>query len=60
MTVERITKGMVSAKCQLLTPDEIADAVWDEDLSGHTIAGTAGKIVSSIKKIVDAILGLIS
>lgn len=38
----------------------IADAVWDEDLSGHTVAGTAGKIVSAIKKIVDAILGLIS
>lgn len=25
---------------------EIADAVWDEDLSGHAGAGTAGKVVS--------------
>ena len=39
---------------------DIADAVWDEDLSTHVGAGTAGKIVGAIKKIVDAILGLIS
>lgn len=42
------------------TPAAVADAVWNEDLSDHTTSGTAGKIMSSIKKIVDVILGLIS
>lgn len=31
------------------TAGEIADAVWDEALSGHTTAGTAGKAVSDIE-----------
>jgi len=38
----------------------IADAVWDEDLSTHTNAGSAGKIVSLIKKVMDTILAFVS
>jgi len=43
-----------------LTAAVIADAVWDEDLSTHTNAGTAGKIVNSIKKLIDTILAFVS
>lgn len=32
-----------------LTVDDIADAVWDEALSGHATAGTAGKAVTDIE-----------
>ncbi len=42
------------------SPTFIADAVWDENLSTHTTPGTAGKIVSSIKKLVDAIIAFVS
>lgn len=30
------------------TPATIADAVWDEDLSGHTTGGTSGEILGDI------------
>lgn len=39
--------------------DQIGDAVWDEDLSTHTTAGTAGKIVSTIKTIVNTVQALV-
>lgn len=44
----------------LPTPSGIADAVWDEDLTTHPTSGTAGKIVSAIKKGVDAIISFVS
>lgn len=31
------------------SPSEIADAVWDEIIAGHTIAGSAGKMLREIK-----------
>ena len=35
----------------------IADAVWDEDLSGHTVGGTAGEILGAIAdKIWDEVM----
>ena len=40
--------------------DQLGDAVWDEDLSTHTTSGTAGKIVSSIKKGIDAIIAFVT
>lgn len=43
-----------------LTAAQIADAVWDEDLTTHSTANTAAKIVRQIRSIVNAILGLIS
>lgn len=39
---------------------DVASAVWNEDLSGHTTPGTAGKIVNSIKKLVEAILAFVT
>lgn len=39
---------------------DIADAVWDEPLAGHTIAGTTGKVLGLIKKTVEAILAAVS
>lgn len=36
------------------------DAIWDEDLSTHTTSGTAGKVMSQIKKILDAIIAFVS
>ena len=33
----------VSTSGSSITPAQVADAVWDEVLSGHTTAGTAGK-----------------
>jgi len=39
------------------TPAEIADAVWDELVTGHTTVGTFGKLVKSIKNIVEMIMG---
>jgi len=38
------------------TPAAIADAVWDEALSGHVAAGTAGKAVADIESDVTGIL----
>ena len=35
---------------------QIADAIWDESLSGHTTAGTTGKAISDIETNVAAIL----
>jgi hypothetical protein len=32
------------------TASQVADAVWDEALSGHTTAGTAGKELADAKK----------
>jgi hypothetical protein len=43
----------------LTTNADIADAVWDELLSGHTDTGSAGKIVSDISSAVTVIDGLI-
>lgn len=39
--------------------DQMGDAVWDEDLTGHSTSKTAGWFVKKIKAIVDAIHGLI-
>ena len=38
------------------TSSEIADAVWDEILSGHTVSGSAGKIVKTIKDFISVVL----
>ena len=35
------------------TAGQIADAVWDEDLSGHTIPGSGGKVVGDTGVTVD-------
>ena len=40
--------------------DQMGDAVWDEDLTGHSTSKTAGWFVKKIKAIVDTILGLIA
>lgn len=37
-----------------IDPDDVAAAVWDRALSGHTTAGTAGKIVSDTEANSDA------
>lgn len=52
--------GVITPPDEVVTPSSIADAVWDEDLSTHTTPGTAGKIMSSIKKGIDAIIAFIS
>ena len=39
------------------TPAEIADAVWDELMSGHTIVGSFGKAVKQIKNMIEIIFG---
>ena len=39
---------------------EIADVVWDEDLTGHTTSKSSGWFVQKIKAIVDTILGLVA
>lgn len=39
------------------TAAEIADAVWDEALSGHTTAGTAGKTLSDLSTAVTNLPG---
>lgn len=43
--VTEIQNGLALA-ADLSTDAEIADAVWDEALSGHTTAGTGGKVLS--------------
>lgn len=35
-------------------PADIADAVWDEILSGHTVAGSSSQVVKAIKALVAA------
>ena len=40
--------------------DQLGDAVWDEDLTGHTISKTAGWFVQKIKAIADAILAMVT
>ena len=44
----------------LPSTSSIADAVWDEDLTGHTTSKSAGWFVQKIKAIVDTILGLVA
>lgn len=39
---------------------DIADAVWDEPLAGHTTAGTTGKVLGLIKKGIDAIIAAVT
>jgi hypothetical protein len=51
------------AKVQLITTPPtaatIADAVWDEAYSGHTIAGTFGKLMDTLRKSNNVIEGTI-
>jgi hypothetical protein len=42
-----------------VTPAAIADAVWDEAYSGHTIAGTFGKLMDILRKSNNVIEGTI-
>lgn len=39
---------------------EVGDAVWDEDLTGHTTSKSAGWFVRKIKAIADAILAMVT
>jgi hypothetical protein len=39
---------------------QLGDAVWDEDLTGHTSSKTAGWFVQKIKAIADAILAMVT
>lgn len=53
--------GITSIGC--ISPDslaDIADSVWDEDLTGHTTAKTSGWFVQKIKAIADAILAMVT
>lgn len=40
--------------------DQLGDAVWDEDLTGHTTSKSAGWFVRKIKAIADAILAMVT
>lgn len=40
------TAGYILGTSSGLTPEQIADAVWDEVISGHTTAGTTGKALA--------------
>lgn len=42
------------------TVEQIADGVWDEDLTGHTTSKSAGWFVQKIKAITDAILAFVT
>lgn len=42
------------------SPAAIADAVWDEPLSGHTTAGSAGRILDLALKKVKQLFGLVA
>lgn len=42
-----------------ITPAAIADAVWDEAYSGHTTAGTFGKLMDTLRKSNNVIEGTI-
>jgi hypothetical protein len=42
-----------------VTPAAIADAVWDEAYSGHTTAGTFGKLMDTLRKSNNVIEGTI-
>jgi hypothetical protein len=44
----------------LINPPGIADAVWDEDLTGHTTSKSAGWFVRKIKAITDTILAMVT
>jgi hypothetical protein len=50
--VDHVTDGAIVAASfgsgTLATPADIADAVHDEALSGHTVPGTAGKVLSDV------------
>lgn len=39
----------------LLTVGDIADAVWDEALTGHSTAGSAGKVLADTEANTDII-----
>ena len=61
MATELSTKGMITSDAiGQCNASEIADAVRSEDLSEYTVSGTAGKIVNSIKKLVEAILAFVT
>lgn len=49
-TATNVITGDIS---DLPTSGEIADAVWDEALSGHTTAGTAGKVIADTEANTD-------
>jgi hypothetical protein len=53
--------GVACAACmgdEALT--EVADAVWDEDLTGHTTSKSGGWFVQKIKALADAILAMVT
>jgi hypothetical protein len=51
--------GAVPATVQFVVADETADAVWDEAYSGHTTAGTFGKLMDILRKSNNVIEGTI-
>lgn len=55
-----VTGGMASQQEPHPSAAEIADAVWDEDLTAHNTLKSAGWFVQKVKTIVDTILGVIS
>jgi len=49
------TSAYVMLPTALRSNQEIADAIWDETLSGHTTAGTTGKAITDTETDVNAI-----
>jgi len=52
--------GMITPYDDVNNPAGIADAVWDEDLTGHTAPKSAGWFVQKIKKLADVILAMVT
>jgi len=52
--------GVITPYDDVNNPTGIADAVWDEDLTGHTTPKTAGWFVQKIKKLADVILAMVT
>ena len=49
ITVPNVTLvATTTTNTDMLTAADVADAIWDEALAGHAVAGTAGKALSDI------------
>ena len=59
--VSLATGGMVSPAITPACPTaaQIADAVWDEDLTTHTTAKSAGWFVRKIRATTEAFMGML-
>jgi len=55
-----IDVGVITQYDDVNNPDGIADAVWDEDLTGHTTSKSAGWFVRKIKTITETILATVT